>query len=79
MSMLKALLQSLSHPKEISAMFKLKFGSSLPKVSHRSLSDETLTPWEFCYAALNKVSRSFAIVIQQLPDEIKDAVRVVFA
>jgi farnesyl-diphosphate farnesyltransferase len=74
MSMLKALMASAFHPKEISAMFRLKFGTALPKVSHRSLKDETLTPWEFCYAALNKVSRSFAVVIQQLPDEIKDAV-----
>ena len=75
MSTLKALWASILHPQEISAMLRLKFGTALPKVSHRSLQDETLTSWEFCYAALNKVSRSFDVVIQQLPDEIKDAVR----
>lgn len=33
---------------------------------------------EFCYAALNKVSRSFAIVIQQLPEKLKDPVCVFY-
>ncbi|MDB5281254.1 MAG: squalene synthase [Bacteroidota bacterium] len=32
----------------------------------------------FCYAALNKVSRSFAIVIQQLPEKLKDPVCVFY-
>ena len=32
----------------------------------------------FCYRMLNRVSRSFAIVIQQLPEELKDAVCVFY-
>lgn len=32
----------------------------------------------FCYDMLNKVSRSFAIVIQQLPKELRDAICVFY-
>ena len=32
--------------------------------------------WAFCYDMLNRVSRSFAIVIQQLPEELRNAVCV---
>lgn len=32
----------------------------------------------FCYDSLNKVSRSFALVIQQLPEELKDAIAVFY-
>ena len=32
----------------------------------------------FCYDMLNKVSRSFAIVIQQLPHELQDAVCIFY-
>jgi phytoene/squalene synthetase len=33
---------------------------------------------QFCYGMLNQVSRSFAIVIQQLPEELRDAVCVFY-
>jgi farnesyl-diphosphate farnesyltransferase len=33
---------------------------------------------QFCYSMLNKVSRSFSVVIQQLPDELRDAVCVFY-
>lgn len=33
---------------------------------------------QFCYDILNEVSRSFAIVIQQLPEELRDAVCVFY-
>lgn len=52
-------------------MFQLKFGSYVvkpPKVSILELangSDE-----DFCYGVLHKVSRSFAVVIQQLDQEL---------
>lgn len=32
----------------------------------------------WCYAVLTKVSRSFAVVIQQLPDEMKDAIMIFY-
>jgi farnesyl-diphosphate farnesyltransferase len=32
----------------------------------------------FCYSVLIKVSRSFAVVIQQLPEELRDAVCVFY-
>ena len=34
--------------------------------------------WAFCYDMLNRVSRSFAIVIQQLPEELRNAVCVFY-
>jgi len=33
---------------------------------------------EFCYAALSKVSRSFAVVIRHLPEELRDAVCIFY-
>tara|TARA_R110002050_G_scaffold24442_3_gene65434 strand:+ start:1240 stop:1566 length:327 start_codon:yes stop_codon:yes gene_type:complete len=33
---------------------------------------------EFCYAVLNKVSRSFALVIQQLPESLKDCICIFY-
>lgn len=32
----------------------------------------------FCYGMLNRVSRSFAVVIQQLPTELRDAICVFY-
>lgn len=32
----------------------------------------------FCYDMLNRVSRSFAVVIQQLPERLRDAVCVFY-
>jgi hypothetical protein len=55
MSMIKALMESAFHPKEIVAMFRLKFGSTLPKAFARDLKDPTLTSRDWCYAVLNKV------------------------
>ncbi len=42
-----------------------------------SLSKEK-TDKDFCYKSLTKVSRSFALVIQQLPEELKDAIAVFY-
>lgn len=33
---------------------------------------------DFCYAVLNKVSRSFALVIQQLPEVLKDCICIFY-
>ena len=37
--------------------------------------DESL---KFCYDMLNKVSRSFAVVIQQLPERLRDAICIFY-
>ncbi len=58
-------------------MFRLKFGGYVKKTHDKTPLDRlavTLSPVEFCYEALNKVSRSFAVVIQQLPEELKDPI-----
>jgi farnesyl-diphosphate farnesyltransferase len=34
--------------------------------------------FQFCYSMLNRVSRSFAIVIQQLPEELRDPICVFY-
>ena len=78
--MITDLLKSVHHPSEVLAMVKIKLSNisisdnkePLEKIARRS-NDR-----DFCYASLNKVSRSFAIVIQQLPEELKDPVCVFY-
>ena len=75
--MIKEFVKSANRPWEISAMIKLKVASINKKTSKLSLADIAAgeaTDLTFCYAALNKVSRSFAAVIQQLPRELRDPV-----
>ena len=78
--MVRDILQSAHRPKEIIAMFRLKYGGFDIQQSRETLdeSSQRLSDKDFCYAALNKVSRSFAIVINQLPTELKDAVAVYY-
>ena len=61
-------------------MFRLKFGGFDIRINKEPLDilAGKLSNRDFCYAALNKVSRSFAIVINQLPDELKDPVCVYY-
>ncbi|KAL2629196.1 hypothetical protein R1flu_013882 [Riccia fluitans] len=59
----------LKHPEELPALVKLKLAAMqatryVPPEPH----------WAFCYNMLQKVSRSFAIVIQQLGPELRNAV-----
>lgn len=73
--MISELIASMNHPEEIRAMLKLKFNgqfqySSIPKNGEIGL----LTNRDFSYKVLNRVSRSFAAVIQELPTEVQDAV-----
>jgi len=78
--MLKDLLASIFHPSEVSSMLKLKFGSYVRPVSSQSLEElaVTLNDVDFCYAVLNKVSRSFAVVIQQLPAQLRDPICIFY-
>ena len=74
--MVKDLIRSAHKPKEIVAMFRLKFAGFDIAKQKEPLKDLALTlnDRDFCYAALNKVSRSFAVVINQLPVELRDPV-----
>ncbi|KAG2500085.1 hypothetical protein HYH03_002362 [Edaphochlamys debaryana] len=62
----------LSHPNEILPLLRMyqaaKRATKLPKEPDLA----------FCYGMLNDVSRSFAIVIQQLPNPLRDAICVFY-
>lgn len=77
--MLKELLTSATRPREMAALFKVKFVHSVPApeepLDHLA---KVLHDREFCYAALVKVSRSFSAVIQQLPQELRDPVCIFY-
>src|SRR5579863_9847548 len=78
--MITDILKSAYHPSEVLAMVRIKLSNislhddkePLEKLAHCG-SDR-----DFCYAVLNKVSRSFAVVIQQLPEKLKDPVCVFY-
>jgi farnesyl-diphosphate farnesyltransferase len=78
--MITDILKSAHHPSEVLAMVRIKFSNisiADNKEPLEKLAAHT-NNLDFCYASLNKVSRSFAIVIQQLPDELKDPVCVFY-
>ncbi|KAI5080977.1 hypothetical protein GOP47_0004160 [Adiantum capillus-veneris] len=64
----------LEHPEEIPALVKLKYAASAIK-KQVPVRDPDLS---FCYLMLQRVSRSFAIVIQQLGTELRDAICVFY-
>ncbi|MBL0310921.1 MAG: squalene synthase [Bacteroidetes bacterium] len=74
------LLKSAHKPFEILAMLKVKFGDYAIKSNEEPLDVLALKQGDrdFCYSALNEVSRSFAIVIQQLPKELRDPVCIFY-
>ena len=58
----------------MAALLKLKFGGKKIIGQHKNgnkIKDSNLA---YCYNTLDKVSRSFAAVIRQLPDEVRDVV-----
>lgn len=59
----------LLHPDEIGSMLRVR---QLVERAKLLPQDPDLA---FCYDMLNRVSRSFAVVIQQLGPELRDAVR----
>ena len=78
--MITDLLKSVHHPSEVLAMVKIKLSNisvSDNKEPLEEIANHT-NDLDFCYASLNKVSRSFAIVIQQLPQQLKDPVCVFY-
>lgn len=78
--MVADLLKSVNKPSEVMAMLKIKFGGYAIQANKEPLAklSEKLSDRGFCYAALNQVSRSFAVVIQQLPYELRDPVCVFY-
>ncbi len=78
--MIPTLYKSALHPREVKALLKLKIKGrkyAIPKESLAALVLK-LDDEAFCCAALSKVSRSFAVVIQQLPENLKNAVGVFY-
>ena len=62
----------LKHPVDIYPLLKLKMAAKhaekqIPREPH----------WAFCYSMLPRVSRSFALVIQQLDTELRNAVSII--
>ncbi|XP_010526914.1 PREDICTED: squalene synthase 1-like [Tarenaya hassleriana] len=63
----------LRHPDEFYPLLKLKMAA---KKAEKQIPPEP--HWGFCYSMLHKVSRSFALVIQQLGTELRNAVCVFY-
>ncbi|HEY0262354.1 MAG TPA: squalene synthase [Chitinophagales bacterium] len=78
MSALKNFIRTASTPSELKALLQFSVNEKPREVIHLAESAASKTDLEFCYDALTKVSRSFAIVIQQLPEELKDVVCVFY-
>lgn len=78
--MILDLLTTVIKPSELGSVVRLKLSGLQNKTYNQPLNvlADTLDDREFCYAALNKVSRSFAVVIQHLPTELQDAVCVFY-
>lgn len=74
--MIARLLYYSSHPQEVSYLLKMKKEFSQYRPSEERLTEISgkTSDHEFCYEALKKVSRSFAVVIQQLPKDLQDPV-----
>jgi len=72
--MIRNLLQSIAHPSEVRAMLYMKWNGELSTSNEHASWEGQSDPKAFCYFALNRVSRSFAAVIRQLPAELEDAI-----
>lgn len=78
--MVKELIYSAPHALELTAIFKIALDKNAPKPSSESIADlaNRLSDRDFSYEVLTKVSRSFAVVIQQLPQELRDPVCIFY-
>ena len=78
--MVKSIIESAFKPEEMKAMLKMKKEAAKYAPSEEALEVLAVkeTDLAFCYSALGKVSRSFAVVIQQLPEDLKDAVCIFY-
>eukprot|EP00871_Galdieria_phlegrea_P002347 jgi/Galph1/3112/GphlegSOOS_G1794.1 len=72
-SSVRSLVSLLTHPTEIYCLMSLK------RRSGKQLDTSTLDPdWQFCFDSLNKVSRSFAMVIRELDAELRNPVCIFY-
>src|SRR3989338_1570592 len=74
--MISKVIYYTTHPFELTYLFQMKkeFRQFKPSSDRLTVLSHSIDDREFCYEALKKVSRSFAIVIQQLPEELRDPV-----
>ncbi|KAL3539018.1 hypothetical protein ACH5RR_002384 [Cinchona calisaya] len=63
----------LKHPDDVYPLIKLKMAM---RQAEKQIPPEP--HWGFCYSMLHKVSRSFALVIQQLDTDLRDAICVFY-
>lgn len=78
--MIKELISSAPHALELKAILKIAFDRNAPKMSDESITDlaTRLSDHDFCFEVLNKVSRSFAVVIRQLPHQLREPVCIFY-
>ncbi|KAG2235941.1 farnesyl-diphosphate farnesyltransferase [Thamnidium elegans] len=71
---MQAFAASITKPSELHALYKYKFAPKSPSAQRlkQSLAQDALK--KRCYEFLNMTSRSFAAVIQELDEELRDAV-----
>lgn len=74
--MIRRVLYYSFHVSELAYIFQMKKEFEQFKPSEHRLKDlsQSRDDISFCYEALKKVSRSFAVVIQQLPEDLKKPV-----
>lgn len=72
--MLQAFLDSITKPSELAALYKFKFAPKSPSARRLQQTLAKDASKKRCYDFLNMTSRSFAAVIQELDDELRDAV-----
>lgn len=66
--------KSIFKPKELSALMKFRLEAKRSNESYQNSAREKDNSLRYCYETLNKVSRSFAVVIRELPQGLDDAV-----
>lgn len=66
------IMEIMRHPDELYPLMKLILSAKLVEMKTPVWLSQP--HWAFCYATLRKVSRSFALVIQQLPSDLRDVV-----
>ncbi|XP_065174767.1 squalene synthase-like [Sycon ciliatum] len=67
-------VQALVHPEDLVALVKFKFLGGAESVTPRVNLSTLDKPLQVCYQLLKRTSRSFAVVIQALDEELRDAV-----
>lgn len=72
---MQAALELLLHPTELTSAIRMLFLKS--SAAKRPITGGA--EWVWAYGVLNKVSRSFAFVIQELPPSLRDPVSTMAA